>query len=127
MKSIEIESRYCFRILIVSNFCRFFNKWEWILNYPKLFKIRTESTFVKKNFQMRLYPFENIRNSLGSGLVVHCFDATIKQQAIGASCTFGSQFIIGRSFCFSVTVIPTLKQYLRSLFIIYYFNLSTLK
>ena len=59
----EIGSRCCFNILFTINFCQFFNNWKIILNFPKFFKIRINSTFVMKTFQMKVYHFENIRNS----------------------------------------------------------------
>ena len=46
-----------------------------------------------------------------SDLVLQWFDTTIKRKPIGAFCIFGSQYIIGRLFCLSVT--SKYEQYLR--------------
>ena len=48
-----------------------------------------------------------------SDLVLQWFDTTIKRKPISALCIFGSQYIIGRLFCLSVTVTSKYEQYLR--------------
>ena len=113
-------------IVLASSYKQFFNNWKITLNYLKLFKFRIKSTFVMKTFYMIVHHFESIRTILVrySG---YCFDATIKRQHNGVLCIFVSQYIIGRSFCLSVTTIPKLDQYLNLVFIMLSFDVSTLE
>ena len=53
IKCTEIEGRYCFSIVLMINFCQFFNNWKRILNYPKLFEIRIKLTFAMNTFHVK--------------------------------------------------------------------------
>ena len=55
-----------------------------------------------------------------SDLELQFFDATRKRQSIAVLWIFHSQYITGRHFWLPVTAIPKLEQYLRIVFIIYF-------